>query len=138
MPNAVTYKGSSVDTGSQGTSLSDSSIAAIVSGALGSLGPADPNGVYFVLTAPGVTETSGFLTQYCGWHTAGTFNGTTLQYAFVGDAAGPSLGSCAVQTWEQPCNNDPGADGMVSVIAHELEESSTDPHLNAWYDSRGE
>src|SRR6202008_4906506 len=27
---------------------------------------------------------------------------------------------------------------MVSVIAHELEEASTDPDLNAWYDSSGE
>jgi hypothetical protein len=26
---------------------------------------------------------------------------------------------------------------MASIIAHELEESVTDPDLNAWYDSRG-
>lgn len=26
---------------------------------------------------------------------------------------------------------------MVSVIAHELEETNTDPDLNAWYDSNG-
>ena len=26
---------------------------------------------------------------------------------------------------------------MASIIAHELEEAVTDPHLNAWYDSRG-
>ena len=26
---------------------------------------------------------------------------------------------------------------MVSVIAHELEETNTDPNLNAWYDSNG-
>ena len=26
---------------------------------------------------------------------------------------------------------------MVSVIAHELEETNTDPDLNAWYDRRG-
>ena len=26
---------------------------------------------------------------------------------------------------------------MVSVIAHELEETATDPDLNAWYDSSG-
>jgi hypothetical protein len=138
VPNVVTYKGSYADPGSHGTSLSDSSISAIVSGALasGTLGPADPNGVYFVLTAPGVAETSGFLTQYCGWHTAGTFNGTTLQYSFVGDAAGPSLGNCSIQSTSP--NGDAAADAMASVIAHELEESASDPHLNAWYDSNGE
>jgi hypothetical protein len=26
---------------------------------------------------------------------------------------------------------------MVSIVAHELEESVTDPDLNAWYDTRG-
>jgi hypothetical protein len=28
-------------------------------------------------------------------------------------------------------------DGMVSVIAHEMEEANTDPNLNAWFDPRG-
>jgi hypothetical protein len=27
---------------------------------------------------------------------------------------------------------------MASIIAHELEEATTDPDLNAWYDSRGD
>ena len=27
---------------------------------------------------------------------------------------------------------------MASIIAHELEEATTDPDLNAWYDRRGE
>ncbi len=26
---------------------------------------------------------------------------------------------------------------MASIIAHELEEATTDPDLNAWYDRRG-
>jgi Phosphate-induced protein 1 conserved region len=135
---AIALKGSTSDAGSQGSSLSDSSIASIVSKALSSGAlPADSNGVYFVLTAPGVTETSGFLTQYCGWHTYGTYNGAYIQYAFVGDAAGPSLGNCAAQTASSP-NGDPGVDAMVSVISHELEESASDPELNAWYDSNGE
>jgi hypothetical protein len=34
-------------------------------------------------------------------------------------------------------NENAGADGMASIIAHELEESVTDPELNAWYDRRG-
>ena len=140
VPNAVTFVASTTDSGSLGTSLSDANIFTIVSSAIssGKLGPADPNGVYMVLTAPGVAETSGFLSSYCGWHTAGTLNsGTTVQYAFIGDAAGASFGSCAEQTGVSP-NGDPAADAMVSVMAHELEESATDPHVNAWYDSSGE
>ena len=26
---------------------------------------------------------------------------------------------------------------MASIVAHELEEATTDPDLNAWYDQRG-
>lgn len=135
---AITYGGSTdVSAGTFGTSLSDSDIGSIVSNSLttGAL-PTDANGVYLVLTAPGVNETSGFLTQYCGWHTYGYLNVLAVKYAFVGDAAGPKLGSCAAQTDSSP-NGDSAADGMVSVIAHEVEETTSDPNLNAWYDSSG-
>jgi len=132
-PSTIRYAGSVSDTGSLGTSLSDSSIWTLVSNALKTL-PADPNGVYFVLTAPYVAETSGFLSQYCGWHTANYFGSTIIKYAFVGNPAA-SLGSCAIQSTGP--NGDALADAMVSVIAHELEEAATDPQLNAWYDSSG-
>ena len=134
----IHYAGFALDAGSQGTSLTDNSIAAIVSGAITSNAlPPDSNGVYMVLTAPGVKETSGFLTQYCGWHTYGTLNGSNIKYAFIGDAAGPSLSACAIQTSSSP-NGDPAIDAMISVMSHELEESASDPNLNAWYDSTGE
>jgi hypothetical protein len=141
VPNAVTFKGRYTDTGSLGTSLSDNSIGTLVSnainsGQLGTAGVADTNGLYMVLTAPGVKETSGFLSQYCGWHGWGSFGGTPIQYAFVGNAAGGSLGNCAAQIASSP-NGDPGADAMVSVMAHELEETATDPQGTGWYDSAG-
>ena len=134
---ALSVQSTSMASTTFGTSLSDSSIASIVSKALstGAL-PTDSNGVYFVLTAPYIAETSGFLTQYCGWHTYGNINGANIKYAFVGNAAA-GLGSCAIQTGSSP-NNDPAADAMVSVMSHELEESASDPNLNAWYDSNGE
>ncbi len=134
--NSVSYGGSASDPGSLGTSLSDNDIGTLVANAIGSGQlPLDANGVYFVLTAPGVNETSGFLTQYCGWHTYGTLGSTNVKFAFVGDAQGPNLGACAVQSVSP--NGDAGADAMASVIAHELEESVTDPELDAWYDSAG-
>jgi hypothetical protein len=34
-------------------------------------------------------------------------------------------------------NNNPGADAEVNTLAHEIEETTTDPRLNAWYDSQG-
>jgi hypothetical protein len=133
--NSVTYAGSTSDSGSLGTSLSDSSILTLVNNAISSSAlPKDPNGMYFVLTAPYVGETSGFLTQYCGWHTYANIGGTPIKYSFVGNAAA-NLGACAAQSTSP--NGDAAADGMASVIAHELEEAATDPQLNAWYDSTG-
>jgi hypothetical protein len=134
--NHVAYGGSTSDNYSQGTSFGDSGVQAIVSSAItnGRL-PKDTNGVYFVLTSQDVNETSGFCTQYCGWHTHATITGSDIKYAFVGNAA-RCLSSCAAQSTSP--NGNPGADGMASVIAHELEEATTDPDLNAWYDSRGE
>jgi hypothetical protein len=133
--NAVGY-GNSVSVGyTHGTSLTDSNIAQIVSSAItsGSL-PANASGVYFVLTSADVHETSGFCTQYCGWHTYTTVNNTNIKYAFIGNGDQcPS--ACEAQT-KSP-NGNSGADGMASVISHELEESVTDPNLNAWYDNRG-
>ena len=135
---AITLSPSSVSMPSStfGTALSDSNIASIVASALSSGLPADTNGVYFVLTAPGITETSGFLSKYCGWHTWATIGGKNIKYSFVGNAQGPNLGSCAWQTTQSP-NGDPAADAMVSVMAHELEEAASDPNLNAWYDTTG-
>ena len=91
--------------------------------------------MYFVLTSADVNETSGFCTSYCGWHTHGTINGADIKYAFIGNPDRcPS--ACEAQTISSP-NNNTGADGMANVIAHELEEATTDPDLNAWYDSQG-
>ncbi len=134
--NSVHYGGSTTDNYSRGTSLSDSAIQAVVSSALtnGRL-PYDTNGVYFVLTSADVTASSGFCTQYCGWHTHGTIFGNDIKYSFVGNPDRcPS--SCEAQTTGP--NGNAGADGMASIIAHELEESVTDPDLNAWYDTRGQ
>jgi hypothetical protein len=134
--NAVRYAGSTTDNYSQGTALSDNGVAAVVSSALtsGRL-PIDSNGVYFVLTSADVNETSGFCTQYCGWHTYGTLGSSNIKFAFIGNPARcPS--ACSAQSTSP--NGNLGADAMASIIAHELEEAVTDPNLNAWYDSRGE
>jgi phosphate-induced protein 1 len=125
------------DNYSQGTSLSDSSITAIVNKAISTNQlPLDANGIYFVLTSSDVRETSGFCSSYCGWHNYTTINTTNIKYAFVGDPTTQCMNGCSAQSTSP--NNNPGADAMASVIAHELEETVTDPNLNAWYDSNGE
>jgi hypothetical protein len=134
--SAVTLAGSTnTSSTSHGTSLSDTAIRDVVAEAIstGRL-PKDSSGVYFVLTSADVTASSGFCTQYCGWHTHGTIGGTDIKYSFVGNPDRcPS--ACAAQTTSP--NGNAGADGMASIISHELAEAVTDPDLNAWYDKRG-
>jgi len=135
LSNSVTYGGSTNDSYSHGTSLSDSAIQAVASSAItsGAL-PNDPNGIYFVLTSADVNASSGFCSQYCGWHTHASIGGSDIKYAFVGNPDRcPS--SCEQQTTSP--NGNAGADGMASIIAHEAEEAATDPDLNAWYFKNG-
>ena len=134
--NSVKLVTQTNDSGSQGTRLNDAAVQNIVANALASGAlPTDKQGVYFVLTSQDVTETSGFCTQYCAWHTHGTLNGTDVKYGFIGNPARcPS--ACAEQTTTP--NGDLAGDAMASLIAHELSESVTDPDLNAWFDQRGQ
>ncbi len=94
----------------------------------------DPNSVYFVLTSSDVTASSGFCTQYCGWHTHGTISGIDIKYAFVGN---PDRCPSACEPQTTGSNGNAGADGMASIIAHEMEEAVTDPDLNAWFTRNG-
>ncbi len=124
------------DNYSQGTALTDKSVLSIVTNAVDSKKlPLDAHGIYFVLTSADVDETSGFCTTYCGWHAYGKVHNQTVQYAFVGNAE-RCPAACSAQHVSP--NDNLGADAMANVITHELEESITDPHLNAWYDLSGE
>lgn len=116
--------------------ISDANVLSIVNTAItGGKLPYNPDGVYFVLTSSNIAESSGFCTQYCGWHTAATPSAGHVRYSFVGNAA-RCITSCAAQSVSP--NNNPGVDGMISVIAHELEEANTDPDpRSGWADSGG-
>jgi hypothetical protein len=132
--NAI-FGGETTDTGTS-TRLSDANILTIVNRAItsGRL-PYDANGVYFVLTSSNVSESSGFCTQYCGWHTAATPTAGHVRYSFIGNA-NRCLSACAAQTVSP--NGNAGVDAMVSIIAHELEETITDPDpRSGWVDSGG-
>lgn len=133
---SVAFGAETSDSYSQGSRLRDSGVQAVVSSAISSGRlPKDTNGVYFVLTSSDVAETSGFCTQYCGWHTAATIASSNIKYSFVGNSA-RCLSACAAQTISP--NSNPGVDGMLSVLAHELEETTTDPNpRSGWADSGG-
>jgi hypothetical protein len=121
---------------SHGKQLSDATVGAVVAAAISSrVLPKDTNGVYFVLTSSDVAETSGFCTQYCGWHSHASIGGSDLRIAFVGNA--DRCPSACEEQLKSP-NDDSGADAMASIMAHETNEAISDPDLNAWYDTKGE
>ena len=132
-PN-LNYITSIADPGSMGTALPDNGPLTLVNNALtnGTL-PADPNGVYFVLTAPYVTL-NGFGTVYCGWHNITSFNGVPIKFSFIGNPAA-NLSACSAQNTSP--NGSATADAMASLLVHELQEAITDPELTAWYDDVG-
>jgi hypothetical protein len=128
----VSFGGETTDTGSQGKRLNDLTLVRVITNAIGSGAlPRDTNGVYFVLSSSDIYETSGFCTRYCGFHKNVKILGSNIRYAFVGNP-GRCIRACTPQT-SGPNGNAP-VDGMVSIIAHELSESTTDPDLTGWYD----
>ena len=134
----VRFAGSTIV--SSTTNLTDTSLRTTVSNALNSGAlPRDANGVYFVLSSSNINETSGFCTQYCGFHTHASLGGVDIKYSFVGNVDRCPSGCEAQRTGpNSPAANVGGADGMANVISHELEEAISDPDLNAWFDSSGQ
>jgi hypothetical protein len=110
--------------------LTDASVQALVT-SFASTAP-DPNAIYLVLSSSDVGESSGFLTAYCGWHTYSTVGSTTIKYGFIGNP-NKTLTACNVNTAGVSPNGNPAVDAMISVIAHELEETVTDPQISGWY-----
>lgn len=110
------------------------------------------NGLYLVLTSHDV-QVQEFCRAVCGFHyfTFPSVVGVTLPYAWIGHSGSQCPGMCAYPfAWPGggpppvrppsggseimgPPNGDPGTDGMISVIAHELAEVSSNPLINAWY-----
>lgn len=127
------------------TTLSDSDVQSLVKQAITKAGNniPDPNAIYLVLTSSEISESSGFCSKYCGWHTytSMSYNGITyVKYAFIGNPD-KCISACAIQTTTSPNTTSSanliGADGMASIVAHEMEEIVTDPLLNNWYNSQG-
>lgn len=105
------------------------------------------NGLYLVLTSHDV-QVQEFCRAVCGFHyfTFPSVVGVTVPYAWIGHSGAQCPGMCAYPfAWPGGSspphgsgvmgapNGDPGTDGMISVIAHELAEVSSNPLVNAWY-----
>jgi len=101
--------------------------------------PYDANATYLVFTPTGDSE-SGFAANgggWCAWHSDTSSSVGTVNFGYIPympDAGG----SCGVDFINSNDTYGHGYfDGFSVVAGHEYEEAQTDPHLNAWYDSRG-
>ncbi len=110
----------------------------------------DKDALYMVFTGPGVNLGGGFSSehlQYCAFH--GAYyrrNGQIVQvaampyiYDFRPNHRAKHNLVCTLQNGG--ANGDVGADNVVSAMAHEIEETATDPYVNGflgWYDINGE
>jgi hypothetical protein len=131
--NAVAFGGSVNDAYSKGKTLTDDDVQNIVASAIkGNKLPKDTNGAYFVLASQDVDESSGYCVNYCGFHDSAKVQGADIKYSFVGNPQRcPS--SCIPQNTTTSPNDNPGADAMASIVAHELNGMATDPDKDAWY-----
>jgi hypothetical protein len=134
---------------SHGTSLTDDDIFTIVREAIDSQQTeADERAIYLVLTSGDVAQGGvfgGFCSRYCGWHSWEMYGKMMLKYSFIGDPA-KCLDGCTPKRryneygFTHSPNLNWSADGMCSVIGHELSEAITDPIYDvqpAWMDKDG-
>lgn len=133
----VQYTLSTTDSYSKGTTLTDAGVKAVVVNAIHRKArPSDSNGIYLVLTSADVKESSGFGSRYCGWHSRTTFKRKPVRFVFAGDPTTQAPTGCVPKVTRTP-NGDRGADAMASTIVHEIDETLTDPDIDAWYDRWG-
>ena len=124
-------KAAATDPYSQGQKLTDTTLTTVISNAIACLPrPLYANGVYEVLSSSDVTETSGLCHTYCGFHGHTLIDKTDIKFVFVGNTD-RCPGACEVQSVTP--NGDSGADGMANIMAHETEETITDPYSVAWF-----
>jgi hypothetical protein len=86
------------------------------------------NGYY-----PVYTDTPRRNAGFCAWHSAGSCNGTPVQFAFFFNLDGDR--GCDPQ--DTSGLHSQGLAALANVSGHELSEARNDPRLNAWYDSSG-
>jgi len=144
---SVTLAGQFNDAYSQSAALTQAGLAQVVRHALQvNAFPVDANGIYLVLTSQDVSQTNNDghffcgtrVGDYCGWHTwqnyllAGVFN-VPIKYAFIGNGERCPASCISAHIDPNSPNGNRGADGMASVIVHELDETVTDPQITAWF-----
>jgi hypothetical protein len=128
------YWAANVNVPANGASVSDAQIQSIIiTGFTSGKLTFDAATTYAVFSDAGVNLGGGFGTQYCAYHGHFSWNGNDVKFA----AMPHNIDFPSACTDGQAPNGDAAADAEVNTLAHETEEATTDPDLNAWYDRRG-
>ncbi len=98
----------------------------------------DPQTIYAVFTAGNTNLGGGFGTAYCAYHGIFTWNSPQGAKAviFAAQPYNQQFPSACSANLASP-NGDAAADREINTLAHEIEESTTDYQLNAWFDAPG-
>jgi hypothetical protein len=90
----------------------------------------NPSAIYFIYTSNFPPHVN-----FCAFHTFGTCNGVTIQFAYMPNTtgvAGCDPGNLGCNSFSQ------GTRSLANVTSHEYMEAITDPDLDAWFDSAGQ
>ena len=119
-----------------GTPVPDSAVwAEITRGLTSGYLPYDSNTVYAVFAAGTTNFDSLLYNGGCAYHHYFFWNGLPVVYAAMPGSY--VYTDCTSAGHGEPAGNSPNndfdADAEVNMLAHEIEESTTDPEWNAWY-----
>ncbi|KAL2912083.1 hypothetical protein HK105_208435 [Polyrhizophydium stewartii] len=143
----VVLAGTASDNYSLGKALSGNALPNIIQAQIDARTlPEDTDGVYFVMVSDDVTESirndvgpGTFGVDYCGYHVSWPLtSGKRIFYAMVGNVWAVRNACAPPSNTDVSPNGDPGVDGALSVLAHELVEAVTDPisdGTRAWEDA---
>jgi hypothetical protein len=127
--SATSYAGHLVDTSTASGGSRTSAILAEVAKMIPNPDPTG-NGYY-----PVYTDLPRGNASYCAWHSSGTVNGITVQFAFFWKLDGDP--GCDPQ--DSTTGHSQGLAALANVTGHELSEARSDPASpGAWYDSSGQ
>ncbi|CAF3412035.1 unnamed protein product [Rotaria socialis] len=103
--------------------------------------PNDSQGLYLLLSSSDVSEGSAeaggtFCVNYCEYHLNFYVDNVAYVLGFIGNLQKCINGSGSTNPTNSP-NGDAAVDAMVSVIAHELVDTMSDPFGSAWFGATG-
>jgi len=122
---SISYVGHVVD---NSTATGGGSTSAILSEVCKMIPNPVSNGFY-----PVYVDVGRGIAGYCAWHSAGTCGSVIVQFAFFFNLDG----DVGCDPNDSASGHSEGLAALANVSGHELSEARTDPHLDAWYDSKG-